>query len=346
MKNQELRLSLIKSGVILILSIFFIYSFASTDSGGVSGTLGSLFSGIIFLVGLTLALLVSVVVLFGIYFGVLYLYKPETCSDTYAELRTKMGELSESIGCGCCHSSSAATSCSTGAVEPGPDTSVAKESVLENQLSEMEQQLNTLQNTINATNSNISEAAILQKAIEARLTGVEEDLARRPTSETLDTATNQTSTEIAKVQENLSSVQKYISELESSITVLKDTAKEGAEDTRSQQIDTAITEMKEELGTIQTAIATLSEVSPTTPATKEEVVSKNTEHRILSYFTQKSDAKQFTTNVAAAVKKGMTYAEIGEYLDDSLTAEASEVIAEHPSLTKDYIRNCRQGSQQ
>jgi len=47
MKNQELRSSLIKSGIILVLCVFFIYSFASGDSGGVTGTIGSLFSRIL-----------------------------------------------------------------------------------------------------------------------------------------------------------------------------------------------------------------------------------------------------------------------------------------------------------
>jgi len=40
----------------------------------------------------------------------------------------------------------------------------------------------------------------------------------------------------------------------------------------------------------------------------------------------------------------MTYAQVGEFLNDSLSDDASDVIADHPSLTKDYIRICRQNT--
>lgn len=91
MKNQELRSSLIKSGILLLVCVFFIYAFAVKDSGGVVGTIGSLFSGlmsgVIFLIGLILALAFSVAAMIGIYFGILALYNQEVCKKSWEEFK-------------------------------------------------------------------------------------------------------------------------------------------------------------------------------------------------------------------------------------------------------------------
>ncbi len=345
MKNQELRSSLIKSAIILILSIFFIYAFASGDSGGISGTIGSIFSAVVFLIGLTLALIVSVAVLFGIYFATLYYYKPETCSSTYAEMKAKIGELSESMGCRCCCAPTPLTSSgNTTSATTVTEERNKRPDALENQITETLQILSILQGQLDASGSATKEAGVQIVTIETRLSSIEDDLANRPTSETMDAAANQVSGELEKFQKSLSTMQGSISGIESGLAALKNSAEEDTEDTQHQKMDTAVTDIREELSTLRTAIASLNDASSTAASRKEETADKDSEHRILSYFVTKDDAEQFTSKVVAAVDKGMTYAEIGEFLDDSLSVEACDVIADHPSLTKDYIRTCRQSS--
>lgn len=343
MKNQELRSSLTKSAIILILCIFFIYAFASGDSGGITGTIGSLFSGVLFLIGLSVALIVSVAVLFGIYFLILYFYNPELCSSSYADMKTRIGELSESMGCGCCCVSSRTSSCDTSYTDTASEERYSSQDSSAKQVKAIQRALNTLQDTFDASDTVAKKSTILLATIETRLTSVEEDIASRPTAESIESIANQVSVELDKVRNSLSTVQGAISDIESELAALKSTTEENNADEQQSQIDTAVAEIKEELSTIQTAIASINEAaSVTTASTNNKTVNKDGEHRILSYFSTEDDTKQFTTKVTIAVKKGMTYAEIADFLDDSLSVEASEVIADHPSLTKDYIRICRQ----
>lgn len=61
---------------------------------------------------------------------------------------------------------------------------------------------------------------------------------------------------------------------------------------------------------------------------------------IFSYI-DKDDQATFINTVEDAVAKGMTYAQINEYLTSNLSKKLDKVIKDHPSLTKTYIRNLR-----
>jgi predicted nucleic acid-binding Zn-ribbon protein len=341
MKNQELRSSLIKSGVILILCVFFIYSFASGESGGVSGTLGSLVSAVVFIVGLSLALVVSVAILFALYFGILYLYNPETCGPTFDEMKGNFSEVCQSMSCGCCSHTTQAGTCNTNTSDDCHKPEAHKEALLAAQLTEVQRELSSLQGTGATITADLDDTVSEVAKMNARLEAIEEDLSTRPTQDSVVESSEQVSTDLSKLKESLSPIQGSISSLEASINDLNSKIEAAGANNPQEQIDSAVNAIKEELKTMQQALATLTEQATATVQTNP-VEPKDEGHRILSYFTNKGDAEAFATKVATAVEQEMTYAEIGEFLDDSLSAEASEVIADHPSLTKDFIRTCRQ----
>ncbi len=340
MKNQELRSSLYKSGIILILFVFFIYAFAVTDSGGITGTISSLFSAILFLIGLVVAVAVSIVVMFGIWFGTLYMYDKDTCSKTYDEFKAKMANVSKSCGC----SSDTTRSISKKAAPPTRDLDLTplqnKQDALGSQLTTLQDNVAALEKGISTVSSSIALTTDGIATLGDRADSVEESLESKATKEAVDDASKKLSSDIAALQGSVKPLIDKISELESNVSALGNDEK-NTDDDLKETVNTAVSGIKDELAAMKNAIESLSAQPSIIEGEPEE---EDTSHRILSYFSKKNDEKKFVAVVAEAVSQGMTYAQVGELLNDSLSASASEVIDDHPSLTKDYIKICRQNN--
>jgi predicted nuclease with TOPRIM domain len=62
---------------------------------------------------------------------------------------------------------------------------------------------------------------------------------------------------------------------------------------------------------------------------------------IFTYIDKKEDQLLFMEKVKEALLQEMTYAQIDHYLTKSLPFELNKIIKDHPTLTKNYIRNLR-----
>ena len=342
MKNQELRLSLYKSGIILVLFVFFIYAFSAGDSGGVTGTIGSIFSGILFLAGLVVAVAVSVVVMFGIYFGILYMYDKDVCAKTFGEFKVKISDLSQSCGCSC-HTSCAPKE------KPAPPVSEedlsplrSSQERLGSQLSGLQSSVAALEKTLSTVSSSVAGTTEELAKLDERASSVEETLESKATTDSVNDTAKKLTDQITTMQGSVKPLADKISELETSLSSLDSDADDGAsaKEELQETVNNAISGIKDELATMKKSIEILASQPVETAAAP--AMEEDSSHRILSYFTKKSDEKKFVKLVADAVAKEMTYAQTDELLNDSLSAEAAEVIADHPSLTKDYIRLSRQ----
>ncbi len=342
MKNLELRASLIKSGVLLALFVFFIYAFAVGDSGGVGGTIGSLISGITFLIGLTIAIILSVSILFGIYFGILYLYNPKVSKDTYQELMTISTAATAKlpISTKCCPSKKAVTTSPAVSVEDlqAVETSQAKLGV---QLESIGSTVETLQKSLQGFTAALSSAKEEMTTLEEKTAAFEEALETKATTEAFDTSSKKLSTELESLKGSLKPLTDKLSTLEESVAALSPQEKEQGDDVQGL-IDKALDVLKGEMKAVQDDIAKLSSAPAKESKAKATDKEDDSVHRILSYFTKKADEKKFVSSVKNAVDQDMTYAQIGKFLDDALSKAAGLIIADHPSLTKDYIRTIRQ----
>jgi len=112
-----------------------------------------------------------------------------------------------------------------------------------------------------------------------------------------------------------------------------------------EKIDTALSGVKSEIKAMEESIKKLAEQPETAKAEAASAPASTetdgNEHRILPYFNTKKERTQFISLVDKAVADGKTYAQIGEILSNSLSAEAAKVTTVHPSLTKDYIKTIR-----
>lgn len=62
---------------------------------------------------------------------------------------------------------------------------------------------------------------------------------------------------------------------------------------------------------------------------------------IFTYIDKEKDQTLFIEKVQESLNQEMTYAQIDEYLTNTLPSELDKIIKEHPALTKNYIRNLR-----
>jgi len=344
MKNLELRLALIKSGALLALCIFFIYAFAVDGSGGIGGTISSIISGIVFLFGLTIALILSVSILFGIYFGILYLYDPEVSKKTYEELKDISNAASAKLPL--------STRCCTPKKAPSVDTAPSNIDLdavesnqvkLGTQLENIWSTVEILQKSLSGFTTALDSAKEEITALEKKTSSFEETIETKADTDTIDESSKKLCTELENIKGSIKPITDKLASLEDNMTALTpENAPEG-EDVQ-EMINKAVNTLKEDIETVQNDIAKLSSAPTNVSKTQNTDNTEDSAHRILSYFTKKNDEKQFITSVKNAVGQGMTYAQIDNFLSESLSKEAGAIITEHPSLTKDYIRTIRQQS--
>jgi peptidoglycan hydrolase CwlO-like protein len=341
MKNLELRSSLIKSGALLALCIFFIYAFAVGDSGGIGGTIGSLISGITFLIGLTIALVISVLILFGIYFGILYLYNPEVSKKTYDELKaiSTAATAKLPISAKCCHSKKAAASTPVVSVED-LQTIETNQSKLGAQLKNIGSTVETLQESLDDFSTTLHSVKDGMTTLEEKTSSFEEALELKATTEAVGDSSKKLNSELESIKGSLKPLTEKLSTLEEKIASLSSQDDENGN--IQSIIDKAVDGLKDDINAVQNDLTTLKAAPVVNDKDKATNKDEGSTHRILAYFTKKADEKKFVTSVKNAVDQGMTYAQIDEFLVDALSKEAGVIIADHPSLTKDYIRTIRQ----
>lgn len=332
MKNLELRSSLIKSGVLIGLFIFFIYAFAVGDSGGIGGTIGSIIAAITFVIGLCLALFISVIVLFSIYFGILSLYDAEVCKKVFGELKEKIATVASQYSCGCCCSS---TPTAIAPVETADDlTSMqTSQSNLATQLAATDSNLDSLQKTVTGLNASLNDANEKLIALNEKADALQDDLANKASSDAIADTSNKLNADISSSIKPLS---EKIANLEKTVAAFATDKDEEVDDGVQEKIDKAIAGIRKELSAIKESVAETGSNSDS------ETTTEGSQHRLLEYFSNKKDEKQFVTLVQEKVSPDMTYAQVDEFLVEALSKGAAAILADHPSLTKDYIRTYRQ----
>ncbi|MCF8056074.1 MAG: hypothetical protein K9K37_05495 [Desulfocapsa sp.] len=340
MKNLELRSALIKSAILMGLCIFLIYAFAANDSGGIIGAIGSLFSGALFIAGLALALIVSILVMFGIYFGIIYMYDKDVCRKTYDEFKDKVSGLSDSaagtLGLKCCSRASLQTEIPA----PGNNEDLSllrsNQDTLNAQLASLNDSVESVEKTCSSLSTSVKIITEEVNDINTRATTVEEGLETKASVSSLEDSAKKLAADISNLEKNFQPLNDKVAELEKTLSALNP-SEESTDDSVQEKIDQAVSGLQNQLKALTESIEKMSQ-----PGQEKENSDEDTSHRILDYFTNKEDEKKFTSLVAEAVAKEMTYAQAGELLNESLSAEAAKIIGEHPSLTKDYIKVSRQ----
>ncbi|HHD63506.1 MAG TPA: hypothetical protein ENK96_03890 [Desulfobulbaceae bacterium] len=379
MKQNQLRLPLISSAVILLIISLLVYFTLTTPEGSVVGSVGSIVLLIIrtaqTAIGLALGLIICLAVLTGIFLGAIALVSGAAASKMYEGLRQNIlcwlaplaglfkSNDGEKLQAELTAFGDTMKADFTRFIAPVRRELATIEEAIESKVKTLRGQLSEVENTIDdkasaeqlatvtAEVSSVSEtlsgteasiktleAKVEQAVQQAGAVDAEKILGDVPTRlETLEQQEAPAPVDLQPLEEKISGLQaemnKVIKPLEKKIAAL--TAEIDVLKTARAQQPVA------EKPAVQGKAAAPTKKKEIKKAEVKTAPEPDSEHRLLSYFAQKEDKKKLEDLVAQTLKKDMTYAQVTKFLVKEMGKEGGKIISEHPSLAKDYIRQCR-----
>ncbi|MDX9894409.1 MAG: hypothetical protein RBS34_03120 [Desulfofustis sp.] len=260
MNKNDLKNPLIQSGIILLIVFLLIAIVANSEPQGFLGSIAGLASGILFLIGLFIAIVVSIAIIIGLFLGAVSIYSIDKGREFTGYLRSALASFYERVrGSVPSPVKTQAVSKQADAFSPaggsGTEVPVQAETVMALQKQVLDQ----------------------QQMVE-RFNQVREDLA-------------EVKGRLAAMEEKMAAVQE---------------------------------EIEEDLADLRDKMALPDVVSG-----------------ILSYIDRPEDRELVTSKAEEAVARGLTYAQIDEFFQASLSPELFSVLSTHPRLTKDFIRSIK-----
>ena len=148
--------------------------------------------------------------------------------------------------------------------------------------------------------------------------------------------------EYNQVKDELTALQGLNSELEASKAELEANAAalESAKLEMEENI-TALTAEKEQLSDEVNELSTLVEELKTLAEEQASAPQEDLDKGIFSYMDREDCKKAFIAKVEEALDQEMTYAQMDTFFKDNLEGDLYQILKDHPSLTKDFIRSKR-----
>ena len=325
MNKKDFKNPLIQSGAILLLVFLLISIVAGSGSQGVLSSIGALISGIfstvIFIIGLGIAIVVSIAVLVGVYLAAVYFYSADKGRNLVDQLKAALCSLYSKVkGTQVKASFTApktsesepeakAAAAATQSVEPAPvkqspATQAAAEppaynwTILESKIDSLDSRLGELAQSSSANSEWIS-------SLQKRLDELSVDAAGEEKLAAFEETHQKLSEQLQAIGTEVEASSAHIQKLE-------------------QQFGEDLNGLKEELAALHDKTSV------------PEVISG-----ILSYIDSAEDRDKITDKAKEAIARGMTYAQIDDFFKASLSAEVYQELAAHPRLTKDFLRSIK-----
>ncbi len=331
MKRDDLQKPLVQSALVL-LAVFLLIGFvAGSSADSISGGITSMFKGIfltiLFVVALILAVVISIALLVGIYLAAIALYSPQAAGDSYHKLLAYLKEYgsswSESLQKRMARSKSKNSSSTPHTTVSSPTVHVSEKTKTSYPTEDTDRRLSEEISKIDTSLTHLKEQ---NKNISAAVSELETTISEMPVEE-VSTTTLKLSVRQEELAASLAECQSRLDEMSSTL----------------QQNETAMGQQKKQL---QEALEKIEALTSEIDALRPEIQSAEKpsqqpeeEPRIFAYIERQQSRKQFTDLVDEALAEDMTYAEIDDFLSQSLPPEIDTVLKEHPTLTKDFIRD-------
>jgi chromosome segregation ATPase len=340
MKRHELQKPLIQSALILLAILLLIGFVAGSNAESFLGGLTSIFKGafftVLFIVALAVALLFSIVVLIGVYLGALAMYNPQSAKQTFSKLQQRIADQIDDW-----------KSCRSQISAVRPDDSGASQSS-ENLVPSGQQQApeppvqrhpqqqpSLAVEEITELRKSVAQLSKENQAFSEALAGMAAKFDAIEAEEAKAAAATQQFEE--QRQELAAGVTEFSAKLEEVRGLIT------SSDQQTQQQNTKLEETRKELASltkelekIKKTVITLQEEADTASSAYE-----TGDYRIFSYFDEDNDKQKFIELIKEAVTKEMTYADIDAFLSKSLPEKVDAMVKDHPSLTREYIRDQR-----
>jgi len=334
MKSNVMRGPLLKAGAVLLVFTLLVYFTSTSAEGSVWSSIAMIVVGAIRLVqwaiGMVIGLVFCLAVLIGIFLGAVAMVNRESAAQMYSSLKIIVGEwvtsgIAALSGARC---KAAASSGADSAPAQAVDTTKIDEihALLESRLSDLTDKIHELEAKMSAFVSvdklekvagEVTASGDALQNLKDLLAGLEERVE-----------------DAAKKLEDVSS-DKLLGDLPHRVKSIEQ------QDVASKEDINSLVDLVERLQQdIQEGISNTAQ--PAEEAGSEQS-SGDGEHRLFSYFDDIADQQKIQEIVESTLKKDMTYAQVMDLLVTEMGAEKGQIIADHPSLAKDFIRQCRRG---
>ncbi len=368
MKTNVLRGPLIKSAIVLIIFSLLVYLTAAQPGGNVWSALGTIIVGIFrtiqFAIGLLIGVAVCLAVLIGIFLGAVAIFDRSSASRMYEGLRHAFAEQMQGL---------LVAMAAEKKKEPEQpmieEISTKLKSALDAAVISARRELATVREELGSR----------VKALSSRLSAVEESMESAVTGEEMEKVTadvegvnetvagleqglKQVQTELAGLTAQLAELtpDRLLGDLPGRLAALEEREIPEAVDLNPLQEQVAvlqaeIVEIRQSVESLVPATMEAPEVEAGKPAAAEdgkkgraaanmEEKKGGGEHRLFSYFDDPADREKLADLVGSTLKKDMTYAQVIDFLVDRMGPELGQIITDHPSLAKDYIRQRRRSA--
>lgn len=310
MNRNDFRNPLIQSGIVLLVVFLLIAIVANAGPNGVIGSIAALVTGIfkaiLFVIALLIGILVSIAILIGIYIAAVSFGSSERGSEVFNQVKDSVisfyTKLTGSVATKrAARAEKKQVAAAQSSAPPAPPAAAA---VQNDEVKELWKNLNSLQ-------VSIQELQTGQSALTEELAAIKQGAH----SHDDDAGTEQLEA-LANAQQSLSeNLADLTNRVESDMGRLTD-----LENSYSNTCE----KLKEEIAELHKKTSVPETVSG-----------------ILSYIDRTEDRDLITEKAEEAISRGMTYNQTDEFFKASLDAQVYQVLAEHPRLTKDFLRSIK-----
>lgn len=340
MKNNALKKPLVQSALVLLAAILLIGFVAGSGAESFFGGIVSIFKGVLYTILFAIALIVAVVfstlVLFAIYIASLALYSPQLAKENATALRQRLYNLYLSWS-SCCRSSPQYGRKQESQGPPFQSTEQPQKSFTQQQSPSTTQEI--LQSVRQEFAEEIAGIKNSMTQLNKNNTSFNDSLSELRKS-MAETSADDFSKRAEELEQNQKALQEQLADCSQKIAELTEQQTKGTQTTQQQgkQLDEVIADLGSLKSRVEVLTGTIEQLKGTSASQHSEI---DLEHRIFSYLEQQKDKIQFAQLIAKATEQNMTYAEIDDFLSESLPKEIDAIIKEHPSLTKEYIRELK-----
>ncbi len=370
MKPNVLRVPLIKSAVVLVVFSLLFYFTSSSPGGSIWTSIGTLCIGVFktvqWAVGMAIGLTVSLVVLIGIFLGAVALASPASASRMYEGLRQTItlwlapllglfkSDREEKTAIALDFMSQGLQKEFTADLQELQTGQRRNQTELESKMGGLTSRLAAFEETV-ATLAPTAQVEVLSEEIKGGMDALKISVDK--TAQQVQAVSGEAilgdvpaRLEALEQQEmpdvpapvDLAPLEKDIAALRTELIAVR---KQAAEVAKAAAPVAKTAAKPVAMAKKQAAPAAKKEQDAAKSATTAKAESvQPEEHRIFSYFESAADKKMVADVVSSTLKKDMSYKQVMDLLAKNLGGKKGAIITSHPSLSKDYIRQCRRNS--
>ncbi len=310
MQNNQFKSPLLQSAAVVAAAVILIISIGSSGAESTGGGIVGLFSGIgnllLFAIGMTMALGISIAILIGIFLAAVAMVDSEQASAMFADLKKNFFVKIAALNGQCCSENSSTSGVTKDEYEQ-----------LNNQIDQLQEDNKALKDCVDELRSENATTGNIVKAVD------ENNLEQKTQID-----------ELNGVIETLQGSEKELRDLLSNLSgkIENPPVDKGVKD-QLVKLESQHTETRKEIDGLLSRLNSL-----------EDSEVQQTSAGIFSYIINEKDQALFAEKIEEAVILEMTYAQIDDHLAESLTAELDKIVKDHPTLTKTYIREVREAN--